>query len=86
LITIFDFNMPGRTGIGHEMPPAGIAVACRNNYTGPNPSPVAQPAGPAHSNVVAAGPATALPSPPGMKPARRTAKRQMGDGDLVPGA
>jgi hypothetical protein len=37
LITIFDLNMPGRTGIGHEMPPAGIAVACRNNYTGPNP-------------------------------------------------
>src|SRR6188472_3236706 len=76
--------MPGRTGIGHGMPPGTIAVVCGINRTGPSPSPLRSRAGPAHSNVVAAGPVTALPSPPGMKPARRTAKCQVGDGDLVP--
>jgi len=62
------------------MPPARIAFAYGDNRTRRSPGPV----GPAHSNVVAAGPVIALPSPPGVKRARRTAKCQVGDGDLLP--
>jgi hypothetical protein len=35
-ITIFDFDVPGRTGIGHRMPP-GVAFARGNKRIKPDP-------------------------------------------------
>jgi hypothetical protein len=83
LITIFDFDVPGRVGIGHGMPPGKIAVACRNNHTGPNPpSPVAQPSRPGTQQRRCRRPCYCPAQPaPGMKQARRIAKCQVGDGD-----
>src|SRR5205809_2912751 len=57
---------------------AGLPLFTASTAPGPAPRPLRSPAGPAHSNVVAAGPVIALPSPPGMKRARRTAKCQVG--------
>jgi hypothetical protein len=67
------------------MPPARIAFLRQQPHQA-QPSPWRSPGevGPAHSDVVAAGPVIALPSPSGVKRARRTAKCQVGDGDLLP--
>src|SRR2546429_5032938 len=54
---------------------AGLPLFTASTAPGPAPRPLRSPAGPAHSNVVAAGPVIALPSPPSMKRARRTARR-----------
>src|SRR5512132_4222767 len=54
---------------------AGLPLFTASTAPGPAPRPLRSPAGPAHSNVVAAGSVIALPSPPSMKRAHRTARR-----------
>jgi hypothetical protein len=80
LITIFDFDVPGGIGIGHGFL-HGIVVAYGNNRTGAHPSPARCGARSARHTGTSLPQAQLfdLPSPTGMKRARRMAKGQVGD-------